>query len=138
MNLSEAAARFREIAERCEEGLALDAARAAADVALPQLKIVTPVLTGALRDSEHIDAVFGSGTHATAVLAPHIIYAAFRNDGGTIRSKGPWPLRNRATGQVFGRQVTQAGSHYMERGEEAGRGPAREAIARVAAFYFDL
>ena len=133
MNLEEAAARYREIAERAQESLALDCARAAADVALPALKSATPVLTGALRDSEHIDAVFGGGDHATAVIAPHIIYARFRNDGGTIRSKGPWSLHSAATGQYFGRHVTQHGAHYMERGEERGAGPAREAIARVAA-----
>lgn len=138
MNFAEAAAAFRKVAVHCEESLALDACRAMADVALPQLKIVTPVLSGALRDSEHIDAVFGNGIRAQAVLAPHSIYAHFRNVGGTITSKGPWPLRNAGTGQVFGRHVTQAGAHYMEKGELAGRGPAHEAAARVAAFYISL
>jgi hypothetical protein len=138
MNLRAAAAAFREVAKHCEESLALDCVKAAADVALVQLQIVTPVLTGQLRDSEHIDAVFGGGLHATAVLAPHKIYAHFRNEGGEINSKGPWSLHNAGTGQYFGRHVTQAGSHYMERGESAGRGPAREAIARVAAFYLTL
>jgi len=138
VNLSEAAARFREIAERCEASLALDAAKAAADVALVALQDATPVLTGALRRSEHVDAVFGDGEHATAILAPHIIYADFRDRGGTITSKGPWSLHNAGTGQYFGRHVTQAGSHYMQRGEDAGRGPAREAIAEVAARYISL
>lgn len=138
MNFAEAAAAFRRVAEHCEESLALDAARAMADVALPQLQIVTPVLSGALRDSEHIDAVFGDGVRAQAVLAPHSIYGHYRNVGGPIDSKGPWPLRNRLTGQVFGRHVTQAGAHYMEKGEAAGRGPAHIAAARVAAFYITL
>lgn len=136
MDLAEAAARFREIAERCEQGLALDAARAAADVALVQLKIVTPVLTGALRDSEHIDAVFGGGSHATAILAPHIIYADFRDKGGTIRIRNKKVLSDGS--RFFGTHVTQAGSHYMERGEIAARGPVRDAVSRVAAFYIDL
>lgn len=112
-----------------------------ADVALPALQIVTPVLSGDLRDSEHIDAVFGDGEHATAIIAPHKIYAHFRDQGGTITAKGPWPLRNPATGQVFSRpggSVTQTGSHYMQRGEDAGRAPCREAAARVAAWYFTL
>ena len=138
MNLTEAAARFRAVADHCERSLALDAAKAMADAALPQLKIVTPVLRGDLRDSEHIDAVFGNGARASAVLAPHTVYAHFRNVGGTIDSKGPWPLRNRATGQVFGRHVTQAGSHYMEKGEAGGRGPAHAAAARVAAWYISI
>ena len=55
----------------------------------------------------------------------------FRNDGGTITSKGPWPLRNKATGQVFGRSVTQRGSHYMEKAEDEGR-PMVEAAIKVA------
>ena len=138
MNLAEFAAAARDLAARAEASLALDVCRAMADVALPQLQIVTPVLSGALRDSEHIDAVFGSGAFAGAVIAPHIIYAEFRNNGGTITSKGPWPLRNAGTGQVFGRHVTQAGSHYMERGEAAARGPCHAVAERVTAQYFHL
>lgn len=137
MDLAGAAARFREIAQHAEESLALDAARAAADVALPQLKIVTPVLSGDLQRSEHIDAVFGGGTHATAVLAPHKIYAAFRNYGGTITAKRFPQLGNPEAG-FFGKSVTQEGAHYLEKGEAAGRGPVREAVSRVAAFYFTL
>ena len=138
MNLSEAAARFREIAEHCEESLAVDCARAGAKEYLAALFVTTPVLSGALRATEKVNFVTGDGTHAVADVGPDIIYDRFRNDGGTITSKGPWSLHNAGTGQYFGRHVTQAGSHYMERGEQAGRGPAREAIARVAAFYFDF
>jgi len=138
VNLEEAAARFREIADRAQESLALDCAKAGSVVALQALKAATPVLTGALRASEHVDAVFGNGTHAQAVLAPHIIYARFRNYGGTINSKGPWSLHNAGTGQYFGRHVTQRGSHYMERGEAAGGSLVRAAIAEVAAGYFTL
>ncbi len=138
MDLAEAAARFREIADRAEASLALDCARAASTHALQALKGATPVLTGALRASEHVDAVFGGGERATAILAPHIIYATFRNYGGTISSKGPWSLHNAGTGQYFGRHVTQKGSHYMERGEAAGRGLVRAACAEVAAGYFEF
>jgi hypothetical protein len=48
-------------------------------------------------------------------------YARYVNDGTPahiIRSTGPWPLRNRATGQVFGREVHHPGTravHFTER-----------------------
>jgi hypothetical protein len=138
VDLAEAAAAFRALADRVEGSLAVDCARAMADVALAQLRIVTPVASGDLRDSERVNAVTGNGTYAVATLGPHIVYDEFRNFGGTITSKGPWPLRNRETGQVFGRSVTQEGAHYMEKGEDAARGPCHEAAERVAAFIFTL
>jgi hypothetical protein len=64
-------------------------------------------------------------------VGPDIIYDKFRNDGGTIHSKGPWPLRNRATRQVFGRSVTQVGSHYMERAEAEVEGTLQAAIGII-------
>lgn len=138
MDLAEGAAMFREIADRARASLALDCARAGADVGVLRLKSVTPKLSGALEGSEHIDAVFGGGTHASAVYGPHIIYAHFRNVGGEINSKGPWSLHNAGTGEYFGRHVTQVGSHYMERGEAAARPWVSEAMARVVASYFDF
>jgi hypothetical protein len=146
MDLAEGAAAWREIYERAQESLALDCAREAAKVGVLRLRSVTPKLTGALEGSEHVDAVFGGGERATAVYAPHIIYAHFRNVGGTISSKGPWSLHSGGTGsgafaeggQYFGRHVTQAGSHYMERGEEAARPWISEAAARVVASYFEF
>jgi hypothetical protein len=141
VNLSEAATAYREMAEHCEESLALDCAKAGSKEYLAGLDVTTPVLSGALRRSEHVDAVFGSGTHATAVVAPHIIYGRFRNDGGTITAKGPWPLRNAATGQVFSRpggSVTQAGSHYMERAEDEVRGTMPAAMQIILAEYLTL
>jgi len=142
VNLAGFAGAVRALADRAEASLAKDCVEAAAPRALDQLRIVTPVQSGALRGSEHVDAIFGSGTFATAVLAPHKIYAKFRNDGGTITAKklnarGQYMLGTPAVG-FFGRSVTQAGAHYMEKGEAAGRGPVAEACAQVAAFYFDL
>lgn len=46
-------------------------------------------------------------------VGPTADYGRFVNDGTrphVIRSHGPWPLRNRATGQVFGRTVHHPGT----------------------------
>ena len=46
-------------------------------------------------------------------INPTISYTKFVNDKTRphiIRSKGPWPLRNRETGQVFGRVVHHPGT----------------------------
>lgn len=137
MNLSEAAARARAVSDRAAGSLAKDCAAAGAKEFLAELHVTTPVLSGALRTSERVWHVSGGGTAAVAVVGPDIIYARFRNYGGTIRSKGPWPLRNRATGQVFGRQVTQAGSHYMERAEAGAEGTMHAAMAAILSGYLD-
>ena len=80
----------------------------------------------------------GRGAHAVALVGPDIIYDKFSNDGGTIHSKGPWPLRNRATGQVFGRSVTQAGSHYMERAEAEAEGTMQASMHIILADFLTL
>ena len=136
--LSEFAARLREIADRAESGLALEACRMGSREYLAVLQEETPVLSGDLRASEHVWSVSGGGEHAVAIAGPDIIYDRFRNDGGTIRSKGPWPLRNRATGQVFGRSVTQAGAHYMEKAEGPGRAALAQACKVTADEFFEL
>lgn len=137
MDLAEAAAAFRKIAERAEAELALTACREAARDYLAVLRAVTPKRSGALMESERIDAVTGGGTHATAIVAPHIHYAAFRNYGGTITRHKPGSLGTPAVG-FFGHSVTQAGSHYMERAEGLSRGPVAEACRRVASEFFTL
>ena len=137
MDLAEAAAAFRKIAERAEAELALTACREAARDYLAVLRAVTPKRSGALMESERIDAVTGGGTHATAIVAPHIRYAAFRNYGGTITRHKPGSLGTPAVG-FFGHSVTQAGSHYMERAEGLSRGPVAEACRRVASEFFTL
>lgn len=54
-------------------------------------------------------------------IGPTVDYARYPNDGTRphiIRSHGPWPLRNRATGQVFGPVVHHPGNrgqHFVER-----------------------
>ena len=137
MNFAEAASRARAVTDRAQASLARDCARAGANEFLAELHVTTPVETGALRASERVWRVFGGGAQASAIVGPNIIYGAFRNYGGTIRSKGPWPLRNRATGQVFGRQVTQAGSHYMERAEKGAEGTMRAAMAAILSDYLE-
>ena len=136
--LSDWAAKVAEAAERIEDGLAVEVARAQARDFLATERVITPKRTGALMESETVDAVTGGGTHAVALVSPHIIYAHFRNFGGTITSKGPWPLRNRATGQVFGRQVTQAGSHYVERSEAAAEGRLQATAEMVLEEFLDI
>lgn len=58
----------------------------------------------------------------------NVPYAGFVS-GGTrphiIRSKGPWPLRNKYTGQVFGRVVWHPGTrpnNYLDRALRQGFG----------------
>lgn len=121
------AAAVKALADRAESSLAPDCARAAAREYHAGLDVTVPVLTGALRGSMHTMSVSGGGPVAVAEVGSDLIYARFRNDGGTIHSKGPWPLRNRETGQVFGRQVTQAGAHYIEKAEGWAEGPIRAA-----------
>ena len=123
MNLAEFAAAMRDVAVRADAELASECARVASREYLAALAVTTPVLTGALRESEHVMSLSGGGAVAVAEVGSELIYAKFRNDGGTITSHGPWPLRNRETGQVFGRQVTQAGSHYIERAADWAEGP---------------
>lgn len=131
MNLAEFAGAARDLAGRADAELAIECARAGAKEYLAALFVTTPVLSGALRETEKINAVTGSGAFAVADVGPDIIYDKFRNDGGTIHSKGPWPLRNRATGQVFGRSVTQAGSHYMERAEVEVEGTLQASMQTI-------
>lgn len=135
MNLAEFAAAAEALAARAEESLALEVAQAAAKELLTAMFIVTPVLSGDLRDSERIQSVSGSGSHAVALVGPDIIYDRFRNDGGTITRKKPRPavLGTPATG-FFGRgnpaTVKQQGSHYMERAEDEAR-PFVDAVGRM-------
>lgn len=137
MNLSEAAARFREMAEKASEGLAVDCARAGAKEYLAGLFVTTPVLTGALRATEKVNFVSGDGTHAIADVGPDIIYDRFRNDGGTITVKRAKVLGTPAVG-FFGRSVTQAGSRYMERAVTEVEGTLPAAMQGIVDEYFTL
>jgi hypothetical protein len=129
--LAELAAALRRADRELETHGAIDCAHEAGQAYLVQLRLETPVLTGELRASERVDSVRGGGTSAVATIGAHKIYAAFRETGGTITSHGSWPLRNAATGQVFGHSVTQAGSHYFEHAT-ARAGPAiQEACEKV-------
>jgi len=62
------------------------------------------------------------------LVGPTTDYGGYVNDGTPpheINSTGPWPLRNRATGQVFGPHVHHPGtkgSHFIERTAEALNG----------------
>jgi len=73
--------------------------------------------SGTLRTSVHS---FRQGD-GSIIIGPTAPYARYVNDGTPpheIRSTGPWPLRNRATGQVFGRVVQHPGTeavHFVQR-----------------------
>ena len=129
MNLGEFAAALRGLADRAESELALECVRPAAREALAILQMETPVRSGALRGSEVIRAVTGSGAYAEAIYGPDIIYDKLRNDGGTITARNFPQLGNPSVGW-FGKSVTQRGDHYMERGEELAR-PNVETIVRT-------
>lgn len=67
----------------------------------------------------------------SVIVGPTASYGAYVNNGTRphiITSTGPWPLRNRATGQVFGRVVHhpghQPGAHFIERTAEQMGGRA--------------
>lgn len=136
MDLAGFAAAARGLADRASAGLAKECVQAMAEVALPVLKSVTPVRGGQLRDSETIDVVAGTGAYGIAVIAPHTIYAEFRNNGGTITVKRARVLTDGTS--FFGKSVTQKGSHYIERGEAAARGPCEAAARAVADRFFVL
>ena len=136
MNLAEAASRARAVADKAASGLARDCARAGANEFLAELHVTTPVETGALRASERVWRVFGGGATAQAIVGPNIVYGRFRNYGGTIRVRRAKVLGTPAVG-FFGRQVTQAGSHYMERAEDAAEGTMRAAMQAILSDYLE-
>ena len=134
MNFADAAARFKAATGRAEASMARECAAAGARAFLPVEKSKTPVLSGRLRDSEAVKAVTGSGTYAEAVVSPHRIYAHFRNFGGTITVRRAKVLTDGVN--FFGRSVTQAGSHYVERAHSAAIGPVQVAIKMRAESFF--
>lgn len=136
MNLAEAAARARAVSDRAQASLARDCARAGANEFLAELHVTTPVETGALRASERVWRVFGGGAQAQAIVGPNIVYGAFRNYGGTIRVRRAKVLGTPARG-FFGRQVTQAGSRYMERAEEGAAGTMQAAMKVILSDYLE-
>ena len=130
MNLAGFAGACRGLAGRAEAGLAREACEEAAKDYLAILRAVTPKRTGRLAGSETIDSVTGGGAFAVAVVAPHTVYAEFREHGGTITKHSPGSLGTPAVGW-FGHSVYQAGSHYMERAEGLASGPVRGACQMV-------
>jgi Bacteriophage HK97-gp10, putative tail-component len=137
VDLAGFAAEVRALAARAESGLARDCAGAAARELLAALEVTTPVRTGALRASERIFSVSGGGPAAVAVVGSDLVYAKFRNDGGTIRVKHAKVLGTPAVG-FFGKKVTQAGAHYMEAAEAEAIGPIQAACASIVADFLTL
>jgi hypothetical protein len=140
--LGEWAAKLAAAAERIESELAITVCREQAKDFLAIERAVTPKRTGALADSETVDGVTGGGTHAVAIVSPHIIYAQFRNDGGTITRKKPRPaVLGSYGGPYFGRgnpaTVHQAGSHYVERAQGMAAGPLAGVAEMVLAEFLD-
>ena len=143
MDLAAAAGAFRDMAARAESELAMVACREAANDYLAILRIVTPKRTGALMESERIDALTGGGTRATAVVAPHKVYAAIVNDGGRVTRHLPRPhVLGGYGGPYFGHgnpaTVTIKARNYMERAQGAAQGPVAEACLRACDEFFTL
>lgn len=133
-------AQLRRIAAAVEARAARAGAGAAGskftELTLPHV----PVRSGALRRSIRVK-VSGGGLHAVAAVAPHTVYAAIQNYGGTIRVKHTYTTK---TGKVlpgflsdgsafFGRSVTIPGTGYWTlAGKEGAIGQAAaKAIAGV-------
>lgn len=77
--------------------------------------------SGYLRSSIHAFRL----PDGSVLIGPTAPYAEYVNNGTpahSIDSTGPWPLRNRATGQVFGPHVDHPGTkatHFIERAAES-------------------
>ena len=135
MNFAEAASRARAVTDKAQASLARDCARAGANEFLAELHVTTPVETGALRASERVWRVFGGGAQAQAIVGPNIVYGAFRNYGGTIRIRRAKVLTDGV--RFFGKQVTQRGSHYMERAEADAQGTMGAAMNAILSDYLE-
>ena len=129
---------------RIARAVARNGAKAAADAAgnkFVELTIPhTPVRSGALRRSIRVHGG-GGGIRSTSSAAPHVVYAAIQNYGGTIRVKHTYTTK---TGKVlpgflsdgstfFGRSVVIPGQGYWTlNGKGAAiRGAAEQALQRV-------
>lgn len=95
-----------------------------AAAAVQTMKVLTPVSpvgplhrSGNLRSSIHAFRQANGDVH----VGPTADYAKYVNDDTVphlIESHGPWPLRNRETGEVFGRIVHHPGTrgaHFIEK-----------------------
>lgn len=66
-----------------------------------------------------------NGDYLIGPTDPAARYVIFGTEPHDINSHGPWPLRNRATGQVFGPHVRHPGTapnNFLTRGLELVRG----------------
>jgi hypothetical protein len=83
--------------------------------------------SGFLRSSIHAFRL----PDGSIIIGPTADYAEYVNNGTPphdIYSTGPWPLRNRASGQIFGQHVRHPGTkatHFIERSAEAVGGTIR-------------
>jgi hypothetical protein len=135
--------------ERASESLAIDVCRAQAERFVDIEKLVAPKRTGKLAGSVRINGIGGGGAHASAIVSPHVIYASFRNEGGTISAKDGevWKTVNGKSRMyrhtlhfdgTFALRVTQGGAHYVQKAEAAARGPCEEAAEIVLAWILDF
>ncbi len=107
-----------------------------AQVMVETTKGTAPVLTGRLRASIYSFDKRREGYTWIINVAPHAIYARQRELGGPITAKGPYMLRNRETGEVFGHEVSQEGSHYFSHGVEAATPRIADAFRQAMADAF--
>ena len=100
-----------------------------------------PVRSGALRRSIRLHGG-GGGLRSTSSAAPHTVYAAIQNFGGTIRVKHTYTTKGGKTlpgfladgSTFFGRSVVIPGQNYWNLDGKGGAiiAAAEQAIARVA------
>lgn len=102
--------------------------------AVSTMKFLTPVSpVGPLHRSGNLRSSVRSyrgaqGSERIIIVGPSADYAKYVNNDTyphLIESHGPWPLRNRETGQVFGRVVHHPGTHgqhFVERTAETFQG----------------
>lgn len=102
--------------------------------AVSTMKFLTPVSpvgplhrSGNLRSSVRMFRG-AQGAERFIIVGPTADYAKYVNNDTVphlIESHGPWPLRNRETGQVFGRVVHHPGTHgqhFVEKTAETFQG----------------
>jgi hypothetical protein len=137
---ADAAAELRRLAREVRARGAKAAADAAGNKFVELTLPHVPVRSGALRRSIRVHGG-GGGIRSTSSSAPHTVYAAIINYGGTIRVKHTYTTKTGKTmpgwlsdGKTFfGHSVKIPGQGYwtLDGKEGAIRGAASQAIQRI-------
>lgn len=165
-DIADLVAKLKRIQDAVKERGARVVCEAASEEFLHQLQDNTPVLTGALRDSERVNGYTGGGTRVTGNIGTHLeLYASFRETGGDIyprhmlgegrldpysREYADLALQNalgrpgaeeklRAAGGLgFLRWEGEGGVHYSRHVHQEGSWYMRRTVAEAAAGSLDI